>query len=141
MTPTPDAVPEVGAGARRAVRWSLALLAAMLLVPMLGPTWGLSSLVLAPAGAAAMITALVLLRGKRLPMLKVMLGIGIGVSGVALLYGFGLVILRDQVQALVECQDNAITNTARQVCLDEYEQSYLDLLEDWGLTVPGQLVP
>ncbi|WP_062298462.1 hypothetical protein [Demequina maris] len=141
MTPTPDAVPEVGAGARRAVRWSLALLAAMLLVPMLGPTWGLSALVLAPAGAAAMITALVMLRGARLPMLKVMLGIGIAVSGVALLYGFGLVILHDQVQALVDCQDHAITNTARQVCLDEYEQSYLDLLEQWGLTVPGQLVP
>ncbi|WP_062291803.1 hypothetical protein [Demequina phytophila] len=141
MPPTPDAAPEVGAGARRAVQWSLGLLTAMLLVPLFGPTWGLSSLILAPAAAAAMITALVMLRGVRLTGLKVVLAIGIGASAIALMYGLGLVILHDQVQALTDCQANAITQTARQVCLDEYEQSYLDLLEEWGLTVPTGLAP
>ncbi|WP_062384092.1 hypothetical protein [Demequina iriomotensis] len=141
MPPTPADVPVVGAGARRAVLWSLLLLTAMLLVPMLGPTWGLSALVLAPAGAAAMITALVLLRGIPLAGVRVMLWIGIGLAALSFLYGLGLVVLHDQVQELASCQSRAITHTAQQQCLDDYEQGYTDLLERWGLTVPGQPAP
>ncbi|SEJ18398.1 hypothetical protein [Demequina mangrovi] len=138
MPPMPADVPEAGAGARRAVQWSLLLLAALLLVPMLGPSWGLSALVLAPAAATAMIVALVKLRGAPLKALKLMLWIGLGVAVLALFYGLGLVILHDQVTALEECQDRAITNTAREQCLLDYEQAYLDLLEDWGVSVPSQ---
>ncbi|WP_062463248.1 hypothetical protein [Demequina soli] len=141
MTPTPDAAPEVGAGARRAVRWSLALLAATLIVPMLGVRWGLSLLVVAPAAIAAMVTALVLLRGVRLTALKTMLGIGIGVSALGLLYAFGLLIMHEPIQALADCEQRALTHTAQQRCLDQYEQDYLDLLARWGLSVPAQTAP
>ncbi|BDZ62937.1 hypothetical protein Lsed01_02420 [Demequina sediminis] len=137
MTPTPDAPPEVGAGARRAVQWSLALLALTMLVLLIGPRWGLLSLVVAPATAAAMITALVMLRGVRLVALKVMLGVGIGVSVIALLYGLGLVVLREPVEQLAQCQERAITQTAQRQCIAEYEQAYMDLLERWGLTPPA----
>ena len=140
MPATPEAAPEVGAGARRAVRWSLGLLALTMLLLLIGPGWGLLTLLVAPVTAAAMITSLVLLRGlPRMTGLRVMLGIGIGVSAFALLYGFGLVIFRGPVEELAACQERAITHTAERQCLADYEQAYLDLLESWGLggiTVP-----
>ncbi|WP_062517663.1 hypothetical protein [Demequina gelatinilytica] len=139
--PTTPAAPEVGARARRAVRWSLVLFAAMLLVPMLGTLWGYSTLLLAPACATAMIIALVGLRGVQLTALKTMLWIGLGVSGLALLSGVGLVILHEQIVALVQCQDRAITHTAEQACLDEYLDSSAAMFERWGLSVPEQLRP
>ena len=141
MTPTPEAAPEVGPRARRAVQISLVLLSATMLLPILAPRYGAFSLVLAPATAAAMITSLVLLRRVRATALKVMLGIGIGLSGFALLYGFGFLLLREPIEALTACQERAITETARRACLDQYEQDYRELLEEWGLTVPAGALP
>lgn len=137
MPTTPEAAPEVGPRARRAVRWSLALLAVTMLLLLVGPQWGMLTLVVAPAGMVAMVMALVLLRRTPgLIALKVMLGIGIGMSMLALLYGIGLLVFRGPVQELVDCQRRAITETAQRQCLDDYEQAYIDLMEEWGLTLP-----
>ncbi len=133
---TTVAPPEVGTGARRAVRWSLGLLALTMLLLVVGPRWGVLTLAAAPAAMAAMVTALVLLRHVRLTGLKVMLAIGIGVSGIALLYGIGLVVFHGPVTNLIECEQRALTHQAQRQCAQDYEDAYLDLLERFGLTAP-----
>lgn len=137
MPTTPRAAPDVSPGARRAVRWSLALLAVTLLLLLVGPRWGVLTLAVAPAAAAAMVTSLVLLRRTRgVGALRIMLGIGIGVSAVATLYGIGLVVFSGPVEELVACQERALTQTAQRQCLADYEQAYIDQLERWGLILP-----
>ncbi|WP_296664690.1 hypothetical protein [Demequina sp.] len=137
MPPTPEAAPEVSRRARRAVRWSLALFALTLLLLLAGPRWGLLTLVVAPAMAAAAVTSLVMLRGTpRMGALRVMLSVGIGVSLTALLYGLGLLVFRGPVEELAACQERAITESAKRQCLADYEDAYLQQLEDWGLSLP-----
>ncbi|MDN4478194.1 hypothetical protein [Demequina lignilytica] len=133
---SPAAPPEVGKGARRAVRWSLGLLAVTMLVLLLGPTWALATLLLAPATAAAMVVALVMLRSTRLVGLKVMLAIGIGVSAIALLYGVVLLVFHGPVDAYTECQARAITHQAQRQCEQDYEDAIVSLMERFGLTTP-----
>ncbi len=134
---TPEATPAVDPRATRAVRWSIGLLAATLLLLILGPRWGLLTLGLAPATAIAMVVALVRLRGvPGAGGLRVMFGLGIGICAFALVYGIGLVIFHGPVQDLVACQDRAITETAKRQCAAEYEQASFDLLRQWGLTLP-----
>lgn len=132
--PTPAAPPEVSKGARRAVRWSLGLLSLTMLALLLGPTWSLLTLAVAPASAAAMIIALVMLRSTRLVGLKVMLAIGIGVSVISLLYGVALLVFHGPVDAYAECRARAITHQAERQCEQDYQDAIIHLLERFGLT-------
>ncbi len=133
---TPATPPEVSAGARRAVQWSLGLLAVTMLLLLVGPRWAVLTLVAAPATAAVMITALVLLRHARLVGLKVMLAIGIGVSAIALVYGLVLVVFHGPINNFTECQSRALTHQAERQCEQEYQDAVTALLERFGLTAP-----
>lgn len=131
---TPAAPAEVGKGARRAVQWSLGLLAVTMFLLLLGPRWGLLTLVVAPATVAAMITALVMLRGARLVGLKVMLAIGIGVSGISFLYGLGMLVFHGPVNDYAACQQRAITHQAQRQCEADYNEALITLMERFGVT-------
>ncbi len=133
---TPTAPPEVDARSSRAVRWSLGLLALTMALLLIGPRWGMLTLIVAPATAAAMVTALVLLRHHRVAGLKVMLAIGIGVSAIALLYGVVLLVFHGPVDAYTECQARAITHQAQRECEQDYEDAIVTLMERFGLTTP-----
>lgn len=133
--PTPRTIPDVGVGARRAVQVSLLLLGITMVLLLVGPQWGVFCIVAGPATIAAMITALVRLRGlPGLAALRVMLGVGMGVAVIALLYGLGLILFRGPVADLRECQSRAITEQAQRACMAEYEAAYVELLENLGRT-------
>ncbi|WP_062380481.1 hypothetical protein [Demequina pelophila] len=135
---TTPARPEIGVRPRRAVMWTLLLTGATVMLLAIAPTFGLWTLLLGPAAAAAAITSLVLLRGTRgIAGLRVMLVFAIAIGLFGLLYGGGVALLREPLADFAACQSRALTSTAERACLDQFEEDYLEVLERYGVVLPA----
>lgn len=121
----------------RLVRIFLVLLAGTAVLYLFSLPLAFGILVTGPVALGIGLKAL--LQSWRLPgLVSYRLGMiaGMAMAGFATVFALGLVVVREPVMALEQCLDRAITQQARDTCQADYEQSYRDFLEQFGVTLP-----
>lgn len=94
----------------------------------------LIALLTGPAAAGFAIAGLV--RSRGLPgaaAIRVWLWIAIGVGALSTATAGGVLVLREPLTQLNDCYSRAITETAKQQCVADYDKAYNDLLARYGL--------
>jgi len=135
VTPTANDRPQLPARLVRDTRWTLVLLGATMLTWVFGVPIVLVALVTGPAAAAFAISALIRSRGlKGVFAMRIWLWVAVGVGALSTVTAAGVLILREPLAQLSDCNARAITETAKRQCVVDYEQAYQDLLERYGVT-------
>ena len=66
--------------------------------------------------------------------MRVWLWVAVGVGVLSTITAAGVLVLREPLTQLTECNARAITETAKRQCMVDYEQAYQELLSRYGVT-------
>jgi hypothetical protein len=122
---------------RRELRVFLVFLAVTAVSILLPIPYAYVALASGPVALLFGIAALIRSRGaQNLKVLRVSVSVGLAMIVFSMLSALGMVFFREPVEGLRDCMSRATTNTAKAACEREYEESYQQVLEDYGVELP-----
>lgn len=137
MTKTPPETVEVPDAVRTRMRYMMLLLLVSIVGYVFSAPMVFVALVTSPAAVVFGILTLVATQGhQNMAGVRISVAFGFLLAGITIMAALVSLLLFDLIQEQRECESRALTPIAQRACDAQWDESYQELLESYGVRVP-----